>query len=197
MDNKEPQSVVNSYFGKEGVKLFNMLLEQKPLKADAVILLQGDRLDRVQKIQSLYEKGLANKIVVIGNDERVEELNDSYLSEIKEYFLSKGIFKKNIVMDDKALNTLGQAVNVIKMAKEKKWKKLIVVTSSYHLLRAYLTFVKQLMEQDWHGDIIMQTADLDWQMKMLNIEMEKLKKYQKDIATIKQGIKYIINKNLK
>ncbi len=196
MDNKEPQSIVNSYFGKQGVKLFNMLLGQKPEKADAIIFLQGDKLNRVKKVQSLYENGFANKIVVTGNNERVEELNDSYLSEIKECFLSKGIFEKNIIMDDKALNTLRQAVNVIKMAKEKKWKKLIIVTSPCHLLRAYLTFVKQLMEQDWQGDIIMQAADSDWQMEILSIEMEKLKKYQKDTASIKEGIKYIINSGL-
>ena len=81
---------------------------------------------------------------------------------------------------------------------------MLVVTSSYHLLRAYLTFIKQLIKQGWQGIIIMQITDLSWRaipggrsksaMQMLATEMEKLKKYQKDIATIKEGIEYIIDK---
>ncbi len=211
MDNNEPESIVKSYLGDEAVKLFNTLLSQEPQKADAIIFLQGDRLDRAKKVCSLYQNNFAEKIVITGNNvligkgKRSKE-NDIHLSKIKNYFLANKIPEKVITMDEKALNTKEQAINVIKLAKEKKWSKLLVVTSPYHLLRAYLTFVKQLMEQDWQGIIIMQVVDLSWQaipsgrsktaMQILAIEMEKLKKYQKDTATIREGIKYIINKNL-
>lgn len=204
----EPQSIVKSYFGQEGVKLLNILLSQKPKKADAIIILQGDRLDRVKKVKSLYDNNFARQIVITGNNNLIGEgkcigESDIHLSKIKEYFLANKIPKKAIIIDDQALNTKEQAINMIKLAKGKKWSKLLIVTSPYHLLRAYLTFLKQSIERNWQGNIIMQAADLDWQaipsgrsktaMEMLTIEMEKLKKYQKDRAAIKEGIKCIIN----
>lgn len=178
MSNDKAKSIVKNYFGRQGVKLFNMISRQKPKKADVIVFLQGDRLDRAEKVLELYKNGFASKVVITGNNERVKEFNDSYLSEIKEYFLSQGVPEKSIIIDNKALNTLDQANNVIKIAKEKKWKKLIIVTSPYHILRAYLTFIKQIKSQNWNGSIIIQAADdLLVDNKKLALEMEKIKKY--------------------
>jgi len=124
------------------------------------------------------------------------------LDEIKNYLLRNSIPEKEITVDDKSLNTLEQAQNTIKKAKEKKWKSIIVVTSPYHLLRAFLTFLRQAREMKWKGIIYMKGADkLSWFLppsgrkkqafEMLAKEIEKMKTYKKDIATIKQGLDYI------
>ncbi len=206
MSRNSQELIINNYLGDEAVALFNILLMQKPKKADAIILLQGDRLDRVKIVQSLYKNNFARQIVVTGNNELIgrgkrNEENDIHLSKLRDYFLSHKIPEENIILDDRALNTLEQAVNVIKLAKEKGWLKLIVVTSPYHILRAYLALVRQIMEQAWQGRIIMQAADLPWSAvpsgrektaaEMFVVEIEKIKNYKKDIATIKEGIKYI------
>lgn len=210
MSDNNQELIVRNCLGAEAAKLFSILINQEPQKADAIILLQGDRLDRVKKVQSLYENKFAEHIVITGNNELIgrgkrNEENDIHLSKLKNYFLSHKIPEESIVVDDMALNTLEQAVNTIKLAKEKNWSKLLIITSPYHLLRAHLTFIKESTNQDWEGIIIIHAAGLGWEeipsgrkktnFKMLAIEAEKIKKYKEDIATIEEGIKYI-SKNL-
>ena len=105
------------------------------------------------------------------------------------------------MIDDQSLNTLDQAVHTVKQAKEKSWEKLLIVTSPYHVLRTYLTLVKQTREQGWKGSIIMQAADLRWDgipsgrektaEDMLVVEMEKIKQYTNDLASIEEGRRFL------
>ncbi len=207
MAHQKVLKIVRDCCGSEMAALFSLLLKQKTEKADAIIFLQGDRLDRAKTVVSLYKKGWAGKVLIAGNNELIgrkkrNEENDVYLDEIKNYLLRNSIPEKEITVDDKSLNTLEQAQNTIKKAKEKKWKSIIVVTSPYHLLRAFLTFLRQAREMKWKGIIYMKGADkLSWFLppsgrkkqafEMLAKEIEKMKTYKKDIATIKQGLDYI------
>jgi len=202
-----PQMIVAHHMGSDAAILFTGLLNQKPEHADAIVFLQGDRLDRVQKVRELYESGFANTVFITGNNELVgrgkrNEENDMHLSELKGWLVGHGIPEKVMIIDDQSMNTSGQAINTIRLAKEKGWPALLVVTSPFHVLRAYLTFLKQANKQGWKGHIIMQVADLPWgtppsgrtktAKEMLAIEMEKIKKYAKDIATIEESRNIIV-----
>lgn len=164
-------------------KLFKEILSQKPKKADVIVFLQGDRFDRCPKVLSLYQEGFSSKILITGNNTRAEEIKDSLLPEIKEWFLKNQVKEEDIIVEDNSLNTLDQAVNVIKIAKENNYKKLILVTSPYHALRVYLTFLKQ----EWEGNIVIQTINQKWSdipsgdnktaLEMLVGEIEKIRNY--------------------
>jgi len=189
MDVSKQKLIVENSLGKRIAEIFEKIFSQKPKRANAIVFLQGDKLDRCPKTLSLYKESFSDKIVISGNNIREDILkaNDNYLLEIKKWFLDHGVKKENIIIEDKSLNTLEQAINVIKIAKEKKWEKLILVTSPYHLLRVYLTFIRQIKDQNWEGEIIMQSAYRDWRRitsgkkepaeKRLLVELEKIKKY--------------------
>jgi len=193
MENFRPEEVVKKYLGLAGIELFLKIIGQKPENSDAIVFLQGDRFDRINEALDLYNKGFSKNIVITGNNvligagKRADE-NDVSLDVIKNYFLERGIPESALIIDDKSLNTLDQAINTLKLAKQKKWKSLILVTSPYHVLRAHLTFLKEGSRQSWRGTIIVKAADLEWNqnpsgrgktaLEMLEVEMEKLEKYK-------------------
>lgn len=202
----EPEQIIKKILGKEAVDLWKTLLKQKPKIAQAIIFLQGDRLDRIPTALVLYKKGLAKKIFITGNNDLIghgkrNDENDIHLDKIKEVFLKNGVPTKALIINDQAFNTKDQAVNTIKMALKNDWRAILVLTSPYHMLRAYLTFVKQALEQKWSGEIIMCKAHLNWfqipssrsktALEMLVIELEKIKKYKSNISNIKKGIDYL------
>ncbi len=185
-------AIVSASLGLDAAALFQRLLQQKPKPADAIIFLQGDRLDRALAVVSLYKNGFARSILITGNNDLIghserHEENDVHLSELERWLIERGVPKDAIAIDDQSMNTIDQAINVLKLAKGEGWSTLLVVTSPFHVLRAYLTFIRQAHEQGWGGQIIMQWADLLWgnppsgriksAREMLAIEMKKIKKY--------------------
>lgn len=199
---------IGGYLGFSGMQLFSKITSQAPQKSDAIILLQGDRFDHVKEPQDLYKKSIAPKIIISGNNELIgrgkrNDENDVHLLELKKELINNGIPETVIMVEDTSLNTKDQAQNVIKLAKENKWEKIIVVTSLYHLLRAYLSFVKSSLDQNWHGVIIMHPAKLPWTRlasgrsktawQMLLVELKKIKKYKSDVASVKEGFDYLNN----
>ncbi len=177
-----------------------------PLEAaDVIVWLHGDRFDRGPKVLQLYRLGLAKYIIISGNCLFVGKIkpgeNNISLKDSKEWLKKKGVLDKNIKIDGKAFNTRDQAVNVIKLAKKRKWRKIIVVGSSYYQARAFLTFLKAAKELSWQGRIINQFAVIPPSRRpagrllearqMQSIEAEKIKSYRDHVATPTQGIAYL------
>lgn len=190
-------------------KLYNLIIKEMPQSSDVILWLQGDRYDRASKVVWLYKNNYGKKIIITGNNLligkklRIGEDNIS-LSQMKNHLLKRGIDKKNIIIDDGAMNTRDQAEHIFKIAKDKKWSKLILVGSSYYQPRAFLTFLKEAKKIDWFGKIINQPAIIDWNIKpagrdkiakiIFKEEFEKIKKYKKDVVTVLDGLKYINKK---
>ena len=178
--------------GKATADLFDALSSQPPDFADAIFLLQGDRFDRVDTVVSLFQKGFAPLVVVTGNNKLIgkgkrPEENDVALEELRQALAKKGVSLNAIEIEDRAMNTKGQAVFGIKLARERAWKKLLIVTSPYHMLRAYYNFQEEADIQHWGETFIMQGIPMEWDavpggrektaLEMLKIEIEKIKKY--------------------
>ncbi|MBI2113114.1 MAG: YdcF family protein [Candidatus Wildermuthbacteria bacterium] len=205
MKKQNPKSIVQDAFGEQGVQLFENILKQSPRPADAIVFLQGDQLDRAPATLALFQQGFAPLILISGNNVLVgpntrPEENDFPLGLLKQYLVERGVPGSSILLDDQSMNTLGQAVNIVRIAKEKKWETFLVVVSPYHMIRAYLSLVKQVRDQRWEGKMAIYPVEFSWDsvpsgrkktaLEMLNVEMEKIKKYAKDIATIEQGLQY-------
>lgn len=202
---KTPQAIVAEHFGNQGSSLFEKIIQQDPQKADAIVFLQGDQLDRAQAALSLFQQGFAPLILITGNNVLVgphtrPEENDFPLGLLQKYLTDHGVPETSILLDDQSFNNLGQATNVVKIAKERGWHTLLVAVSAYHALRAYLSFVKQAQDQKWNGKIIMHAVMIPWKvvpsgrvknsLDMLAVEMGKIQKYAKDIATVREGLEY-------
>jgi uncharacterized SAM-binding protein YcdF (DUF218 family) len=153
--------------------------------SDAIILLEGDGFHRFQKAVDLYKKGLGKKIVFSGAI--VQKEYGSYpFEEVKPFILNAGVPEEDLIHENKSLQTQQQAVEVVKMAMENGWKRLALVASHEHQYRAYLTFLRQVL--DSKSGIILYNApvrnlnwfvDSGWGMRFdrLKAEMERIEKY--------------------
>ncbi len=190
-------------------KLQDLILDETPEKAEAIIWLQGDQLDRAKKVIDLFESGFAPRILITGNNtllgpiERIEESNCS-LDEMKKYLIYHGIDPKAISIDNKSMNTREQAEKVIQYLKDNNLNSMILVGSPYYQLRAFLTFLKRAQESGWDGHIINQPADLPWDVPpagrkrtareyFTEVELPKIQMYQKHVADIEDGIAHLEN----
>jgi Uncharacterized conserved protein len=169
-------------------------------KSDAIILLEGDGLNRYSKAVELYEQGFAGKIVFSG-DITNYPYGSIPLSEIYPLIVESGIPPEAIIHENRSLNTREQAIEVIKLARNTGWTKLILVASHYHQYRAYLTFLKEVI--DTKTDIIIYNApakNMKWfeesgwgqRFDLLEQEFERIEKYSlfNHLATYTKAIEY-------
>lgn len=168
--------------------------------SDAIILLEGDGYHRVPKVIELYNNGFAELIIFSGNI--VDKSYGSYpFDEIKPLLLQGGIKESDIMHENKSLNTREQAIEIVNMAKKFGWKKLILVASHEHQVRAYLTFLRVVI--DFQCNIIFYNAparNLNWfkdsgwgtRLDRLKAEIDRIERYCKlgHLASFAEVIEY-------
>lgn len=169
-------------------------------KSDAIILLEGDGLNRIQKAVELYQLGFAETLVFSGGITNCD-YGSLPFSCVYPELINAGVPSTAIIHESKSQNTREQAIEVIKLANLKGWKKLILVASHYHQYRAYLTFLKELL--DANRNIILYNApakDLSWfvetgwgkRFDLLDDEFDRIKKYTQlsHLSSIDEAIEY-------
>ena len=153
--------------------------------SDAIILLEGDGFDRFRKAVSLYKQQKAPKIVFSGNITDYDYGSFPF-AEVLPRMLEAGVPEDDIIHEDRSLNTREQAVEVVRMAMDRGWKKLILVASHEHQYRAYLTFLREVL--DTKSGITLYNAparNLDWfvdkgwgtRFERLEAEILRIEKY--------------------
>ena len=169
-------------------------------KSDAAILLEGDGFFRIEKAVELYNKGIVSKIVFSGNV--VDKDYGSFpFEEVKTYILNGGVSPEDLIHEDNSRNTREQAVEVVKMSQKNGWTKLALLASHEHQSRAYLTFLREVL--DTKCGLILYNApvrnlrwfvDSGWGIRFerLSAEFERIEKYSAmgHLANAKEVIEY-------
>jgi uncharacterized SAM-binding protein YcdF (DUF218 family) len=119
------------------------LVVEDPLeKSDAIIVLSADNFyaDRATRSAELYRQGLAPVVVASGKRLRPR----AGIVELMEHdLIERGVPKEKILrFAHDADSTREEAESLAKLAAEKNWKSIIVVTSNYHTRRARYIFQK-------------------------------------------------------
>ena len=169
-------------------------------KSDAAILLEGDGFLRAKKAAKLYTTGSVSKIVFSGNITDYDYGSFPF-EEVLPRMLKAGVPEADIIHEDQSLNTREQAVEVVRMAMERGWKKLILVASHEHQYRAYLTFLREVL--DTRSGIILYNAparNLNWfedkgwgtRFERLEAEILRIEKYSEmgHLANAQEVIDY-------
>ena len=169
-------------------------------KSDAAILLEGDGFFRFQKAVELYNKGLVSRIVFSGNI--IDKDYGSFpFEEVRPYILKGGVPEEDLIHEDVSQNTREQAIEVVRMAMEKGWKKLALIASHEHQYRAYLTFLREVLDTK-SGIILYNTPvrNLNWfidsgwgiRFERLTAEFERIEKYSElgHLATAQEVVEY-------
>lgn len=170
------------------------------MPSDVAVLLEGDGFFRFEKAVNLYKKGLVKKIVFSGNI--VDKNYGSFpFEEVKPFILKSGVQESDLIHENKSYNTREQAIEVIKMSMENRWRKLALVASHEHQYRAYLTFLRVVL--DVGSEIVLYNAparnlnwfvDSGWGMRFdrLVAEFDRIEKYSTlgHLANAKEVIEY-------
>ena len=116
------------------------LVEDPLEKSDAIVELSIDNFyaDRATRAAELYRKGLAPVVVASG----VRLRPYAGVGELMEHDLvERGVPKEKIFrFPHDAENTREEAEALVKLATEKKWKRVIIVTSNFHTRRTRYIF---------------------------------------------------------
>lgn len=168
--------------------------------SDAIILLEGDGLNRYRKAVELYDSNIATKIVFSGNITDYEYGSFPF-SDVLPHILKEGVPADAVIHEDKSLNTREQAVEVVRMAMEKKWRRLVLVASHEHQYRAYLTFLREVLDKK--SDIVLYNAPVrnlgwfkesEWSIRFERLEQEfvRIERYSQlgHLATYGEAIDY-------
>lgn len=130
------------------------LTKEDPLeKADAIAVLAGTRMDRPLEAADLYRLGYAPRIVLSRN---IQEQSFTALAargltlppdaDVARDLLARlGIPRDAIIVPDRTHdNTAQEAQTLRQLAIANGWRRLIVVTSKYHLRRAGFAMRREL-----------------------------------------------------
>lgn len=169
-------------------------------KSDAIILLEGDGLNRIHRAADLFRAGFADKIVFSGGITDYGYGSFPFSLACPE-LLNAGIPQSAIIHESISHNTREQAIEIIKMAMQNGWNKLILVASHYHQYRAYLTFLKEITETN--SNILLYNApvknllwfeETGWGIRFDLLEQEflRIEKYSQlgHLANYNEAIEY-------
>lgn len=171
-------------------------------KSDIIIILEGDKDNRIPHACKLYSENYADNIVFSG-----DVLNFSYgsypLEYVKDTFIKYNFPTNKIIHENISTNTKEQAQQVIKLCLENNWDNIILVASNFHQYRAYLTFVKELYNKKLNNVIKMYNSpcNIPWfeknewgiRFELLEDEFNKIEMYQNtnDVCSYEDAIEYI------
>ncbi|MFX0200261.1 MAG: YdcF family protein [Candidatus Hodarchaeota archaeon] len=126
-----------------------LIIEQNPVKADVIVVLNGRDTERSLAAVDLYNKGYANLIVLArrpkqpGSDEFWKRVGNQWNRKI---FFQRSIEAMGIpdtsfkMIGDGATSTYDEAKVTKRFVNENGYKSILLVTSKWHSKRAYLTF---------------------------------------------------------
>lgn len=175
------------------------------LRGDALIVLCGeDGEARANLVPPLMQAGAAPNVVLSG--QRHEPPAILGASHLYPHLLGKGVAPSAIILDESSTNTREQAVNVVAMAREKDWRRLLLCCSAYHAPRAFLTFVQAVTEAGLERSIRLvhvPALAVPWfqcppgltqtRSELLTLELAKIGEYQSlgHVASYEDGLAYL------
>lgn len=168
-------------------------------KADAIVVLEGDGLVRVQEGARLFREGWAPVVVLSGGVQRPPVSIPA--ADMRPHLREAGVPEGCIILEEHSQHTRDQAVEVTKLVRSCGWSRIILIASPYHQYRAYLTFLKAMQEAGAPFCIINAPArQIPWfasddqgrRIDLLDGEMERVDLYRASghVATDVEALAY-------
>ena len=124
-----------------------VIIDEPIVKSDAIVVLAGGEPGRAWGAADLYNRKLADYVVVTRDQVKPEETEllehgidlvegrDNYIRVLRGF----GVPSEKIVrVDEPADDTVSEMQQIRKLCLERKWRSLIIVTANYHTRRARL-----------------------------------------------------------
>lgn len=137
--------------------LATALIIEKPLeKADVILILGGSSVyqERTQKAAIVYHQSIAPTIVLTDDEGRAgwsrkDKINPFFVDLAKQSLIAQGIAPESIeIIKPRGSGTIYEAQILRDKAREKNWKRILIVTSAYHTRRSLWTFERVFAEEN-------------------------------------------------
>lgn len=127
-------------------------------QADAIVLLGGalrgdtkagnmpdmnQYADRLVHAVALYKAGKANYIVLAGGSQPGSR-SEAHL--MQDVLAVMGVPAEALILEDQSRNTHDNAVNSARLLEERDMNRILLVSSAFHMPRAYALFARQGLE---------------------------------------------------
>ena len=119
-----------------------LVVDQKPVRCDAIVVLSGEAVPRVAKGVELYRQGYAGIIIMSGGGRLTSSLTDADL--MRKEAVDLGVPPEAVVLERESLSTYENAVNVKEIILRQNIKSFLLVTSNYHTRRSSQIFSRVL-----------------------------------------------------
>lgn len=179
----------------------SMLFNGPLVPADAIHVLSGDGHARLDTAVGLLKQRAAHWVVVSGG---LDNPPHSLTAEkARDYLVSRGLVDGRIIMEPGPLNTHDEAEVLVELCRERNWARVLLVTSAYHMPRAYLTVLKSLQIRGMADDvaIIPVPAYANWgtppdgldtpRYALIEDELGKMLAYERHVASMADGVAYL------
>ncbi len=121
-----------------------IFLQSNPKKADLALVFGTRYVEAIDKTYELYRDKFINKILISGGFNEVTGKNEA--EEIKGKLVNLGVKEQDIILENKANNSLENVLFSKKIIDEKigfnNIKRIIAVVKHYHSRRAVMTLKK-------------------------------------------------------
>ena len=119
-------------------------LQIEPKESDLIFLFGSDTNARVDKAIELYRAGIAPKIMTTGFGANYSKQTVSEGRLQAEYASAMGVPQEDIIIEERSISTPDNVKRSIDMWQDMNWrpKRVTMVTSEFHLLRAYESMYK-------------------------------------------------------
>ena len=108
---------------------------QQPEKADLIVPLGGGSSNRVYKAAELYEQGFAPNVLLIGAGGHDANTRPPSSDWRIRFLLEHGVPDNMVVFDAISTDSWEEAVNTLRLMRERHWRRVLVVSDPPHLRR--------------------------------------------------------------
>jgi uncharacterized SAM-binding protein YcdF (DUF218 family) len=114
-----------------------LVISESPKKVDIIIVLSGDRGERLEEGARLFKEGYADEMLISGG---VIYNKVTIASLMKQHAIDLKIPVNKIIIEEKADSTYENASFCKEILLKNKYRSAIVVTSNYHMRRTKMIF---------------------------------------------------------
>lgn len=136
-----------------------LIVDQPPEEADAILILGGGDGSRCAKALELYRQGFAPMIITSGEKPDMPDFDTSRAQLSANYMMARGVPQETILLLPNTTSTHDEAVESRRIAEERGYHALLVVTDPFHTRRTYLAFRRTFRDAKIRFLVIASTPD--------------------------------------
>jgi uncharacterized SAM-binding protein YcdF (DUF218 family) len=114
-----------------------LIVDQQPIKSDAIVVLGGGREGRLRKAVRIYDNSLATLLILVGDE------TGDWINLIRRHCPECTLDSRLHVIINGSVSTMTDASLAHTFSRENNLRSLLVITDPYHSRRADLVFSQE------------------------------------------------------